>query len=83
VTGHYIRRHDLPIISDTMFELGMGALPKKLTSDTKIHLEAGSRIVSKSQENLGALKNLAAPKVQMNQVLWREANRLTPEGIKP
>lgn len=82
VTGHYIRRHDLPIISDTMFELGYGYLPKKLASDTKIDLIAGSRVVSKSQENLGALLKLDAPKVQMNQVLWREANRLTPEGLK-
>lgn len=81
VTGHYIRRHDLPIISDTLFELGYGTLPKKLSSDTKLDLRTGSRVVSKSQENLGALLKLAAPKVQMNQVLWREANRLSSEGI--
>jgi hypothetical protein len=82
VTGHYIRRHDLPIISDTMFELGYGRLDPVLASDTKVDLRTGSRVVSKSQENLGALLKLKAPKVQMNQVRWREANRLTPDGLK-
>lgn len=80
VTGHYIRRHDLPIITDMLFEAGLPNLGPKLTSDTKLDLIAGKGI-SKSQENLSAMLDLAAPKVQMNQVKWRAANRLTPEGI--
>lgn len=80
VTGHYIRRHDLPIITDMLFEAGLPDLGPKLTSDTKVDLIAGKGI-SKSQENLSAMLELAAPKVQMNTPRWRAANRLTPEGI--
>jgi hypothetical protein len=81
VTGHYIRNHDLPIISDMLFEYGLPALEPKLTSDTKNDLIAGRSAVSKSQENLSYLLDLAEPKVQMNTPKWRMANRLTPEGI--
>jgi len=80
VTGHYIRRHDLPIITDMLFEAGLPDLSPKLTSDTKVDLIAGKGI-SKSQENLSAMLDLAAPKVQMNTPKWRSANRLTAEGI--
>jgi len=81
VTGHYILRHDIPIIGDMLAECGMPALTPKLASDTKLHLRMGSRGISKSQENLSEMLDIEAPKVQMNQVKWRAANRLTPEGI--
>lgn len=80
VTGHYIRRHDLPYISGAMMELGLGRLSPKLVSDTKVDLKIAKGI-SQSQESLGEMLGLKAPKVQMNQPKWREANRLTPEGI--
>lgn len=81
VTGHYIRRHDLPVISAALAENGLGSLPPKLTVDTKEDLEKW-RHLSKSQENLSEMLGLPAPKVQMNQPKWRAANRLTPEGIE-
>jgi len=81
VTGHYIRNHDLPIINGALMELGMPALGAKLTSCTKNDL-LKSKGVSKSQENLSEMRELVAPKVQMNQPKWRAANRLTPEGIE-
>jgi hypothetical protein len=81
VTGHYIRRHDLPLIEDMRFEFGHAPLGRKLTADTKLDLIAGSRGVSKSQENLSAMLELFEPKVQMNTPKWRMANRLTEEGI--
>lgn len=81
VTGHYIRRHDLPHITDALAELSLGSLSGKLTSDTKLDLRLGKGI-SKSQENLSAMLGVKAPKVQMNQVKWREANRLTKSGLK-
>ena len=80
VTGHYIRRHDLPHINDALLELGLPALSKKLASDTKTDLLQG-RGLSKSQEALSAMFGLEAPKVHMTQQDWREANRLTPEGL--
>lgn len=80
VTGHYITGHDLGYINGGLLELGYGPLSPKLYSDTKTHLKR-AKGVSKSQESLGAMFELDAPKVQMNQSKWRTANRLTPEGI--
>jgi hypothetical protein len=81
VTGHYIRMHDLPIISGAMVELGLEPLGAKLTCDTKLDLVKKGPVFSASQENLCSMLGLAAPKVHMNTVLWREANRLTEKGL--
>lgn len=79
VTGHYIRKHDLPIINGAMLEYGMAPLGPKLTCDTKLDL-VGIKGISQSQESLGGLLGIAAPKVHMTQTSWRSANRL--EGIE-
>lgn len=81
VTGHFIIGHDLPMVNGALIELGMAPLPDKLVQDTKVHL-IHAKGISKSQESLGAMLGLAAPKVSMNQAKWRAANRLTPEGLK-
>ncbi|HZU73571.1 MAG TPA: hypothetical protein VE990_12450 [Acidimicrobiales bacterium] len=81
VTGHYIRGYDLPVLNGALLEFGYPALEPKLTQDTKLDLVKFSGL-SKSQENLGALLGLEHPKVQMDQAKWREANRLTPAGIR-
>lgn len=80
VTGHYIRKHDLPIINGALLEHGMPVLSRKLTSDTKMDLVRRSG-VSASQESLAAMYGLTPPKQHMTQNDWRLANRLTPEGI--
>jgi hypothetical protein len=80
VTGHYIRGHDLPIINGALAEFGYPPLGPKLTSDTKNDL-VRRKGISASQESLSDMLGLPAPKVQMSQAKWREANRLTPEGI--
>jgi hypothetical protein len=80
VTGHYIRGHDLPMINGALIELGMPALGDKMVQDTKVDM-IRAKGISKSQESLGAMFNLDAPKVQMNQSKWRAANRLTPAGL--
>ena len=80
VTGHYIRGHDLPILSGALMEHGFGALPQKLVSDTKTDLKKRSGI-SASQESLSDMLGVTAPKYHMTQRRWRAANRLTPEGI--
>jgi hypothetical protein len=80
VTGHYIRGYDLPLINATLLEYGYPPLEEKLTQDTKIDLIDFSGL-SKSQENLAAML-LAYEKTQMDQSMWREANRLTKKGIK-
>ena len=81
VTGHYIRGHDLPIINGAMVELGLRPLDEQLTCDTKLDLIKKGPAFSASQENLSEMLGIAAPKVHMNTVKWREANRLTPGGI--
>jgi hypothetical protein len=81
VTGHYIRKHDLPIVNGALMELGLPPLGPKLTCDTKLDLKKRAGI-SGSQENLAAMLEVPKPKVKMNTATWREANRLTPEGIE-
>lgn len=81
VTGHYIRRHDLPIINGALTELGLGTLGEKLTSDTKLDLAKRWGLPA-TQEYLAAALGVEAPKIGMSQPDWRDANRLTPDGIK-
>lgn len=81
VVGHFIRGHDLPMVNGALMELGMPALSSKLTQDTKLDLMR-SKGISLSQESLAAMFRLEAQKVQMNQVKWRAANRLTKEGLR-
>lgn len=81
VTGHWIVGFDLPLVSGALVELGLRPLAGKLAHDTKSHL-VKHHGVSGSQESLGAMLGLDHPKVQMDQAKWREANRLTPEGLK-
>ena len=81
VTGHYIRKHDLPIVNGALLELGLPLLTAKLTCDTKMDL-VRRKDLSASQESLGEMYGLTHPKEHMSQPKWRKANRLTPEGIK-
>lgn len=81
VTGHFIRGFDLPVLNGAYLDNGLAPLDDKLTHDTKNDL-IRRKYVSASQENLAASLGVAAPKVQMNQQKWREANRLTPDGIE-
>ena len=80
VVGHYIRNYDLPTLQAEYIELGLPILGEKLTADTKNDLVKHQGI-SKSQENMGAMMGIEAPKVQMNVAKWREANRLTKAGL--
>lgn len=80
VTGHYILRHDIPILNGSLIEHNLPPLKSKLVEDTKVHLQ-GFKGLSKSQENLSDMFGVDAPKVQMNTPKWREANRLTQAGL--
>jgi hypothetical protein len=81
VTGHYIRRFDLPILNGALIEHGMTPLGEKLSSDTKNDLVDFAGL-SKSQENLSAMLSLAEDKYHMSDHNWRLSTRLTPEGIE-
>lgn len=75
VTGHYIRKHDLPIINGAMMEYGLQPLTAKLSCDTKLDLATRSGI-SASQEALAGMLGIEAGKYHMTQPAWRAANRL-------
>lgn len=81
VTGHYIRRHDLPVLNGAMLEAGLPPLAEKLTSDTKMDL-VKRKDLSASLEELAVMFGLQARKAHMSNSDWREANRLKPAGIK-
>lgn len=81
VTGHYIRRHDLPILNGAMLEQGFPPLVPKLTCDTKMDLTK-RKDLSASLEELAVMFGLEARKQHMSNSDWREANRLKPSGIK-
>ena len=81
VTGHYIRGYDLPVINGALTEYQLSPLGRKLSHDTKLDL-LRQQGLSSSQENLGAMLRLDHPKVKMDQAKWRDANRLTEEGLQ-
>lgn len=80
LTGHNIIKHDLRILNGALLEEGLSPLPTKLVSDTYLHLKRKGG-VSGSQENLAKMLKVKTTKIGMSQADWREANRLTPEGI--
>ena len=80
VTGHYITRHDLPIINGALMEFGLPMLRPKLALDTKVHMVKKSDIPA-TQEHLANMLSVPAAKVHMTQADWRESNRLTPAGL--
>jgi len=86
VTGHYIRRHDLPIINGALYELGLPLLGPKMTHDTKLDMFVKADIPATQEFLLETLKPVCplgfpVSKQHMSQTDWRESNRLTPEGL--
>jgi hypothetical protein len=78
VTGHYIRKHDLPLLVDHCVRAGFVLPSAKLVQDTMV--TAKVKGLGKSQENLATTFGLAAEKHHMCGASWRVANALTPEG---
>jgi len=79
VTGHYIRKHDLPLLNDHSLRLLGRPLPVKLTQDTMRDLTS-VKSLGKSQDNLAITFGLAEEKHHMTGADWRLANSLGPEG---
>lgn len=80
VTGHYIRKHDLPIINGALMEFGLPPLTAKLAQDTKLDMVKKADLPA-TQEALSEMLDIRAPKIHMTQGDWREANRLTDKGL--
>src|ERR1039458_252352 len=81
LAGHYIRRHDLPLINDHCIRLGLKPITNVLVQDTKSDL-IKVKALGCSQENLALEFRLTSQKHSMSGALWRRANSLTPEGQK-
>jgi hypothetical protein len=64
-----------------LLEAGEPPLTPKRSHDTKLDLRKLHGI-SKSQENLAGIFGLTEEKVHMTVPMWREANRLTKDGIE-
>jgi hypothetical protein len=79
LTGHYIAKHDLPMLNDHMMRFRWPLLPSKLIQDTRTLLPK-VRGLGLSQENLSTLYELEEKKHHMNGRKWAMANTLTPEG---
>jgi len=80
ITGHNIIKHDLRMLNGALLEEGLSPLPPKMVCDTYLHLKRKGG-VSGSQESLAKMLKVKTSKVGMTQHDWRQANRLTPEGI--
>lgn len=80
VTGHYIRRHDLPILNGALMDYGLPVLGPKNTQDTKLDMVSKADIPA-TQEYLADMLAVAERKHHMSQWMWRNANRLTVEGL--
>ena len=79
VTGHYLRKHDLPLLVDHCMRLGL-PLPKPvLVSDTMLDLPQVKGL-GKSQANLSATFGVDAEKHAMTRAQWRVANALDARG---
>jgi hypothetical protein len=79
VTGHYIRKHDLPLLNEHAIRLGLPPIKPKLTSDTQADMTS-IKGLGKSQENLAVTLGLSADKHHLTGAQWRVANALTKEG---
>lgn len=79
VTGHYLLRHDLPLLVDHCIRLGVPLPDSKLVSDTKVHMPS-VRALGLSQDNLANLLRLDEKKHHMSGRQWAEANVLTNQG---
>jgi hypothetical protein len=75
VTGHYIRKFDLPIINGALLEHGLPLLSPKLTQDTHGDFVRVAGM-SKSQENLSLMLRTGSKKVHMADNDWRQIARL-------
>lgn len=85
VTGHYILRHDLPIINAMLYEQRMPLLTDKRASDTKLHMFTKADLPATQEYLLEQLEvtcplGMTLEKFHMTQPKWREANRLSPVG---
>ena len=71
VTGHNIRRFDLPIVNSECLRLGLDPLPRLLVQDTiRIVRTKGFK---KGQDNLGRVLEVEERKLSLDWQAWQDA----------
>ena len=75
LSGHNLKKHDLPIVNGALIEFGLPILDAKITQDTLRDMVRTSGL-PRDQESLCELFGINAPKYAMSQFKWRKANRL-------
>jgi DNA polymerase elongation subunit (family B) len=71
VTGHNIRRFDLPVLQAEVMRLGLPSLPVVLAQDTiKLRTSKGFK---KGQDVLGRLYRIADEKLSLDWQAWQDA----------
>ncbi len=78
VVGHYIRKHDLPLLSDHALRLDI-PMSGCLTQDTMMDI-VKVKGLGKSQANLSATFGLKAEKFNMTGADWRKSNMFADTG---
>jgi len=72
VTGHNIRKYDLPLVNAEMLRFGMTPLPATLTQDTLRQITRTTGM-KRDQDNLGKLLNTETDKHAMSWQDWQDA----------
>lgn len=81
VVGHYIRKHDLPLLNDHAIRFGLTPLGGVLVQDTMKDVKA-VKALGLGQENLSQTFGLDDEKHSMSGAKWRSANGLAKGGIE-
>lgn len=82
VMGHYIRKHDLPLLNDHCIRLGVLPISErrpKWTIDTKMDA-VQIKALGMSQDNLSVTLGLTSQKHHMSGSDWRTSNALGNAG---
>lgn len=79
VTGHYITRHDLPLLVESCIRMDIEFPRQVVAQDTKTLLPK-LRGLGASQENLSLTLGVSADKHHMAGADWRVANTLSKQG---
>lgn len=81
VTGHYIRKHDLPHINGAMMRYGLAPLDQKNTIDTKSDWFR-KKDISAKLENLLKYYGIPHSKAHISAAEWEAANDGDMRGLK-
>jgi hypothetical protein len=86
VMGHYVRKHDLPLINDHCVRAGgrgvfkpISERPQKLVQDTKLDF-VKVKALGLTQDNLATMAGSDEHKHHMSGAEWRVANALDSAG---